>query len=67
MTKIIYRPEAVSDVQTAFDWYERQRQGLGDEFLEELRESEAVIQGSPTAFRIVHRSTHRYLVRRFPY
>jgi hypothetical protein len=30
---LVYRREAVGDVQAAFDWYERQRTGLGAEFL----------------------------------
>lgn len=40
MIKLIYRSEAVADVQSAFDWYEKARPGLGDEFLDELTAAE---------------------------
>ena len=36
MKRLVYRPEAVADVRAAFEWYERQREGLGDQFLAEL-------------------------------
>ncbi len=29
----IVRPEAEQDIAEAFDWYEEQRKGLGDDFL----------------------------------
>jgi plasmid stabilization system protein ParE len=67
VTQLIYRPEAVADIQAAFDWYERQRERLGDEFLEELRKTEETLKASPTAFRVIYRGTHRYLMHRFPY
>jgi len=31
--KIIVRPEAAAEVQSALDWYEEQSDGLGFEFL----------------------------------
>ena len=30
---IVIRPAAAADIEEAFFWYERQRPGLGDEFL----------------------------------
>jgi plasmid stabilization system protein ParE len=34
--KVVARPEAKDDILQAADWYERQRTGLGDEFVEEI-------------------------------
>ena len=31
--RVILRPAAAADIEEAFLWYERQRAGLGDEFL----------------------------------
>ncbi len=40
MKSLVYRPEVVADVRAAFDWYERQRAGLGEEFLAALARAE---------------------------
>ena len=33
MTKLLLRPAAAADIEEAYRWYERQRVGLGEEFL----------------------------------
>jgi hypothetical protein len=34
---LIFAPEASQDIDAAYDWYERQRVGLGEEFPRLLR------------------------------
>jgi len=63
----IVRPAAAADVEAAYRWYERQRSGLGDEFLAMVRSTLRSIEANPEAYPVVHRSTRRGLVRRFPY
>jgi len=41
-SKIEIRPLAALEILDAFDWYELQRVGLGDEFLSELESFYAV-------------------------
>jgi plasmid stabilization system protein ParE len=65
--QLIYRPEAAADVEEACAWYERQRAGLAAEFLNALQEAEGAVQASPMTYRLIHRDTRRYLLRRFPY
>jgi hypothetical protein len=36
LKQVIARPAAAADVEDAYRWYESQRAGLGDEFLEAL-------------------------------
>ena len=67
MTRLIYRPEAATDVRAAFEWYEQQREGLGEEFLAELARAEHKAASTPFSFRIVRRDTRRIMLRRFPY
>lgn len=62
-----FRPAAAADIEQAYRWYERAREGLGEEFLEELRATVERILAQPEANPIVHRQTRRALVRRFPY
>jgi plasmid stabilization system protein ParE len=67
VNRLVYRPEAEADVHMAFDWYERQREGLGDQFLAELAKAEDVVRTNPLAFRVLQREARRVLLRRFPY
>jgi plasmid stabilization system protein ParE len=64
---LLYRPEAADEVERAHAWYERQREGLGEEFLAELRRAERRVQESPHVHRVIHRGTRRFLLHRFPY
>ena len=66
--QIIIRPLAVDDIQEAYDWYESQREGLGDEFLTALTATRDQLLDYPEAHPVLHRDTRRALLpRRFPY
>ena len=68
MKQVVVRPTAAVDVEDAFSWYERQRDGLGHEFLDALRTTMDLVLLQPEAFPVLHRNTRRALVRRrFPY
>ena len=63
----IFRPAAAADVEDAYRWYEAQRPGLGEEFLAAVRTVIESMPANPELFPVVHRQTHRALLRRFPY
>ena len=63
----LFRPAAAADVEEAFDWYERQRRGLGEEFLAAVAAILERIGANPDQFPVIHRETRRALLRRFPY
>ena len=65
--RFILRPRAERDLQSAFEWYESQRPGLGDEFLVSLRERLETVRGFPEAFPVLYRDVRRAVVSRFPY
>lgn len=68
MKRVVVRPAAAADIEDAFLWYERQRGGLGYDFVRALRGTMELILLHPEAFPVVHRNTRRALVqRRFPY
>jgi plasmid stabilization system protein ParE len=54
-------------MEDAARWYERQNEGLGDEFLDEVLETFDAISGSPYLHAVVHRKTRRALTNRFPF
>jgi plasmid stabilization system protein ParE len=65
--KPVFRPQADQEVQSARQWYEGQRPGLGIEFANAIDEVVERISSNPLAFPIVHSETRRAVVRRFPY
>ncbi|MDO8943805.1 MAG: type II toxin-antitoxin system RelE/ParE family toxin [Desulfobacterales bacterium] len=54
-------------MEDAYNWYERARTGLGEEFLAAVREGLDAALAHPEQFPLVHRRVRRALLRRFPY
>lgn len=61
------RPEAEQDLAEAAAWYEEQRRGLGQEFLDEALAAFSTIAEVPLMYAVVHRATRRALMHRFPF
>jgi plasmid stabilization system protein ParE len=61
------RDEAERDIALAASWYEEQREGLGQEFLDELLATLGTIAEQPRAYPALHRDVRRALMRRFPF
>ena len=66
-----YRLDATAgadlDVEAAFDWYEGEEQGLGSDFLDELRVAYQRILDHPLGYQELRSGIRRALTRRFPY
>lgn len=68
MKQVVVRPAAAADIEDAYQWYESQRPGLGEEFLVALRLTRDRVPEHPEAFPVLHRGTRRALIpERFPY
>ena len=67
MYKLKFIPEVYDDIKIAYDWYESQRIGLGEDFLLALEESYSKISRMPRVYQIMHKIVRRKLLRRFPY
>ncbi|SHE89457.1 Plasmid stabilization system protein ParE [Desulfacinum infernum DSM 9756] len=65
--RLVIRPEAERDIQEAYLWYEKRREGLGEDFLLCVEEGLSKIMRSPHMYPVVYRGVRRLLVRRFPY
>ena len=65
--RLAYSDRASSDLESAFAWYERQRRGLGFEFLDCVEVAIKNIIEFPESYPVVHAPFHRCLVRRFPF
>lgn len=65
--RFILRLRAERDIQSAFEWYEAQQRGLGEEFLVALRDRLEAVRDYPESCAIVYRDVRRAVVSRFPY
>jgi plasmid stabilization system protein ParE len=64
---VSFRAEVPLDLASAADWYDNQRQGLGDEFLNEYRVALDGLVKSPLA-RVADPTGMRFRrMKRFPY
>ena len=66
---IIVFNQAHIDVYEAYEWYEQQRNGLGDEFLTQLEFEYNKISQNPTYFSFIddRKELRDYLLHRFPF
>jgi plasmid stabilization system protein ParE len=64
---LVIKEEAYQDLQDAYDYYEEQRPGLGDEFIEEVKEKLDYIKKYPLHFPKTEKDSRQTLVDRFPY
>lgn len=60
-------PAVEADVEAAFDWYELEERGLGQDFLEQLRSAYDRILDNPLGYQALRSGIRRGLTRRFPY
>jgi plasmid stabilization system protein ParE len=65
--RVIFRPAADQDVDAAYEWYERQQTGLGDQFLRSLGTTVDRIRVNPELYPRVRGVIRRAVLRRFPY
>ncbi len=61
------RAEANAELNAAWNWYENQREGLGDDLLGCVAAAFAAVARAPEAYARVEGPIRRALVRRFPY
>lgn len=65
--KLRYTDRAKDDVGLSFAWYERQRRGLGFEFLDCVEAAIRSIQDNPKLYKIFYDNFRGTVVRRFPF
>jgi len=64
--RVIFSPEARTEFNEAVQYYDQQRQGLGDELREEIREFLPRLQRSPLTFPVERGHIRRLILARFP-
>jgi len=64
---LVTRPAAAAEIETAYRWYEKEREGLGSEFLEAVEKMVKAIAEDPERFPAIRKDIRRAVLRRFPY
>lgn len=65
--RVRFRLEAAEDVESARDWCDEQRAGLGDDFVASLEGTLELIIQFPNGFPEIAAGHRRALLHRFPY
>jgi len=65
--ELLLRGRAKADIRRAAKWYERQREGLGREFVAEVDGALGRMEANPEDYEVVHREIRHAILRRFPY
>jgi hypothetical protein len=64
---IIYKRLAAKGIQDAYEWYEEQLEGLGEDFLEEIDTVIPYLILYPRSFSIRYKNFRVVSLSRFPY
>ena len=64
---VIIQPEAELDLDDAYEYFERQRAGLGTDVLAEVVDIIVLLEENPFLFQKVYGEKRRAIVRRYSY
>jgi plasmid stabilization system protein ParE len=64
---LVFHPDVQPEVDDAYQWYEQQQPGLGDDFLTAIEEVFDRLRRTPRIHGTVWQDVRRALPRRFPY
>jgi len=67
MYQLIIKPRAILMAKEAYNWYEKQSNGLGEIFLSELESSYKKIEVQPTFYSKIKKNFRKIRLKRFPY
>jgi len=64
---VVFKEEAYYDVFDGRKWYESRREGLGDEFLDEIEEYVKVLEQDPQIYQVRKHNWRYCPLKHFPY
>jgi hypothetical protein len=65
--EIVYRKEVKKEMKAAYKWYEKEKEGLGEEFAECVQEAFTYLEINPRIHSKVFKDVRKAVVRRFPF
>jgi len=67
MNEIEFHPDVATDIKESFDWYQKQADGLGDDFLNELESAYQAVSELPNTWPKFQNNFRRFLLSKFPF
>ena len=65
--RLRYTQRAKNDIEFTFEWYEKQRRGLGFEFLDCIEIAIKGLLSFPEMYQLCYLNFRRCVIRRFPF
>ncbi len=65
--KLVINPFAEVDIKDSIEWYNFQKENLGEEFTQKIKETVFRINDNPFQFPKVKKKIRKAIVNRFPY
>jgi len=65
--EVEFRKEALMDILEAISWYEKNREGLGDEFFIAIENEKHFIEQNPFYYEDKYKGIRKAITKRFPY
>lgn len=65
--KLRLESEAIEDLAESYQYYESQKEGLGEEFAIEVKEKLNQFAGKPFAYAAFYKDTRKTSLKRFPF
>lgn len=65
--KVVFRKEAQQDILEAINWYEKRREGLGDELFIAIENEKHFIESNPYHYEDKYKGIRKAITKRFPY
>ena len=65
--ELVVRSRAKADMRRAAKWYEKQRKGLGVDFVAEVDNAIRRIEANPEQYQVTYKDVRHAIACRFPY
>ncbi len=67
MPELIFHPDVAIEVKSSYQWYQKQANGLGEDFIHELESAYDAIEELPETWPKFQRGFRRFLLSKFPF
>jgi hypothetical protein len=64
--RLVIKPLAEKDITELYTWYNKEREGLGDNFLDELERSLEYVEMNPEQYQIRYKEVRMTKINLFP-
>ena len=67
MLKLVFHPDVSFEIKASYNWYQKQAEGLGEDFINELELAYQAIIEFPETWLPFQKSFRRFLLSKFPF